>query len=54
MCCDVHFCVEFDVEWSIVVPFPTPSETLGVETWISFFFLLSFFMASDGGGLDEL
>ena len=30
MCCDVHFCFAFNVELSIAVPFPTPSEALTV------------------------
>ena len=30
VCCDVHFCFAFNVELSIAVPFPTPSEALTV------------------------
>ena len=101
LCCNVHFCIEYDVEFSIVVlrrwelewrevillprfGFSWPqmvldwiscnvtfawaqyrivlcssisitSEALGVGTWRSyFFFRVTFLMASDRCGLDEL
>ena len=54
MSCNVHFLGEFNFKLSIVIPFLTPSEALGVGTWRSIFFRVTFIMASDECGWDGL
>ena len=55
MSCNCALLYEFNVKFSILVPFPTPSETSRVGTWgYIFFFRVPTLMVSDGCGLDEL
>ena len=54
MNCNRTLLYEFNIMVSIVLPFPTLSETLRVERREAFFFFrVPILMASVGGGLDD-